>query len=314
MVSKSGQTGTISPEYSIIPRISVPFFFIVSGYFFFPNLHNKKPEFLRYIKKLGLVYLKWSLLYFFIDFILWGYRDLKGYLINSVVGLFYYGSYFHFWFFPALIYSVCLAGLLWNRKCKKMIIPISIVLYITGVLGCAYFNVSCSIPILQSLFTHPHFDQIRRILLMGFPFFSAGYTVHKIEKIINKDHSIYLWIASLIAWILEIVIVIKMNYQKSIVLTFFLYPLVCMTLIVLLQNPLLKWDKKAEKYAKLSNFTYYAHPLFILMMNLGCQTILGKPIPETLLFLFTVTLTFIVGSWINSHCKYVFNNPESKNL
>lgn len=54
---------------------------------------------------------------------------------------------------------------------------------------------------------------------------------------------------------------------RNIVLTFGLYPLVLSTLTVLVQNPLPKLQGISDTSRKLANFTYYAHPALILLIN-----------------------------------------------
>ena len=175
--------------------------------------------------------------------------------------------------------------------------------FIVGVLGCAYYNVFQNIPLLGQFFTHPQFDNIRRILLMGFPFFSGGYIVLKSKEKISKQQGLRLWIVSLMIWILEIVVVVNMQYQRSIVLTFGLYPLVLSTLTVLVQNPLPKLQGFSHTSQKLANFTYYAHPAFILLIGL----VAGHNVPNTVLFILTTVTTFVVGLLICRMNKPIFN-------
>lgn len=288
---------------NVIPIIGVPFFFIVSGYFYIDKLQNGEKPFRHYFKRLLKIYFVWSCLYFLIEFAQWGHANFKGFIINCLITFVYYGSSYHFWFFPALIFSLCFTTLLWKLGSKRVVIPLSLVLFTVGVLGCAYYNATQNIPVFGQLFAHPQFDNIRRILLMGFPFFSGGYIVLKSKEKISKQDCLFLWFVSLMIWILEIVMVIKMQYQRSIVVTFGLYPLVVSTLIVLLKNPLPRLKGIADTSRKLANFTYYAHPAFILLIGL----VAGRDVPNTVLFLLTSVTTFVVGLLI---CK--LNNSTLK--
>ena len=138
---------------------------------------------------------------------------------------------------------------------------------------------------------------------MGFPFFSGGYIVLKSKEKISKQQGLRLWIVSLMIWILEIVVVVNMQYQRSIVLTFGLYPLVLSTLTVLVQNPLPKLQGFSHTSQKLANFTYYAHPAFILLIGL----VAGHNVPNTVLFILTTVTTFVVGLLICRMNKPIFN-------
>lgn len=194
-----------------------------------------------------------------------------------MLSFFFYGSAYHFWFFPALIYAVCFTNLLWKSNLKGLILPLSFVLYGIGVLGCSYYNICKTIPIIGYLYDHPQFTDIRRIVFMGFPFFAGSQLVIKMEDRISKRPGLFLWVSSIIIWLLEIGIVIKMRYQRSLVLTFGLYLLVLSTLIVLLKNDLPCLRQAAGIRRKLASFTYYSHPAFILLINFAFGTLGSEP-------------------------------------
>lgn len=295
----------------IIPRIAVPFFFMASGYFYIKKLRNGGKPFKQYMKRLVQIYAAWSLLYFLLAFAQWGYTDLKGFFVKCLLSFFFYGSAYHFWFFPALIYAVCFTNLLWKSDMKGLILPLSFVLYGIGVLGCSYYNIGKAIPVLGRLYEHPQFTDIRRIIFMGFPFFAGGQLVIKMEERISKRPALFLWASSIIIWLLEIGIVIKMRYQRSLVLTFGLYLLVLSTLIVLLKNDLPYLRQAAGLCRKLAGFTYYSHPAFILLINFAFRALGSEPlpIPDTALFFLTVVVTFIAGIVIIR-----FDNPKLNKL
>lgn len=275
----------------VIPRIGVPFFFAVSGYFYLAKLEKGEKPFKTQMKKVLGLYSTWSLFYYLIDFLQWGHRDLKGFSINCIVFYFWYGSAYHFWFFPALIYAMGIATLLWKLRMKPLIFPLSMALYLVGVLGCAYYNVCQSVPILGPFFACSQFDAIRRILLMGFPFFAGGYLILRIKERIGRRKALLWWMASFVLWLFEIVLVVRLHYQRSVVLSFALYPFVISTLIVLLKNPMPELKSISGTCRKLANFTYYAHPAFIMVLSL----LLHYPNSNTALFLSTVLTTLAVG-------------------
>ena len=280
---------------NIIPRIAVPFFFTVSGYFYIQKIHYGENQFMQYLKRLLGVYCVWSSLYFLIDFVKWGHANIKGFIVNCIESFFYYGSYYHFWFFPALIFALCITTFLWQSKYRNIIIPLSIFLYSLGCLGCSYYNVSKNIPVLGQFVTHPHFNSIRRILLMGFPFFVGGYVVIKIKDKITKQQSVVIWIATILIWIVEIVFVVEKGFQNNIVLSFGLYPFVIFTMIVLLNHSFTKLKGIAGYCKKLASFTYYAHPAFIIVVSFGFRIISKSNIPNTLLFISTTLAALVVG-------------------
>ncbi len=293
---------------TILPRIGVPFFFAVAGFFYIQKLESNLKVFIPYIKRLLQTYFIWTLIYYAIDFFSWGYGQLKGFIVTGTINFLIKGSYYHFWFFPAIIFCVCFTTLLFKLKLNKIIIPLSIILYIIGCLGCSYFQVTSNLPILGVLYNSEYFTLIRRIFLMGFPFFVSGYAVYKIKnKILNKLSNTKLLTAvvlSVILWLAEIYAVLKLGLSANIIITFALYPMVIITLMYLLKNPLPQCQKLAGKCRCLANFTYYSHPLALLVLN-------NFNMPKLVIFFITVIIIFILGSIIykinNRYLNYIVN-------
>ena len=295
---------------NIIPRIAVPFFFVVSGYYYIQKLENNEKVFTKYIRGLLKIYLIWSIVYFIVNFVEWGHKDIVGFVVDSALKFFVLGSYYHLWFFPAMIVSVCIVTLFFRVGVKKLLIPFSIVFYIIGCLGTSYYSIGVRLPGIGQLFDMEQFLIIRRIFLMGFPLFCCGYLIYKIEnkfkKIISNRVNIEILGLAFIVWLLEIWIVIKYDFQLSIIITPGLYILVGVVMLVLLRYPCYRFKKFSRQCYAMANFTYYAHPLFILIFTLAFSKLSNW---NTLLFLLTVLSTGIVGTLI-----YVSNNKMLKQL
>lgn len=294
----------------LVPRIAVPFFFAVSGYFYIQKLEMGEKVFIKYIKRLLTTYIAWSLIYFLIDFCQWGYKNIKNYIVSSLYHFFVIGSHYHLWFFVALICSVCIVTLMFKVKLKKLLIPLSILLYLIGCLGCSYYEIGISVPILNKLFLFDSFLTIRRIFLMGFPFFTSGYLVYQLKKNVkmfdNNRKIIFFTIISIIIWLIEIFIVCNFNLENSIAITLGLYPLLIFTILLLLNNPMEKHSYFAKKCKVISNFTYYAHPLFIIIIELIFQSVFSVEITNTFLFLLTAFISIGLGYILSfSNNKYV---------
>lgn len=254
----------------ILPRIAVPFFFLVAGYFYTGKLESGKPCFLPYVKRLFITYFIWSVIYFIAQTV----KNPPANLIKSAL-IFGFravttGSAYHFWFFPALFFAVIFTTLLFKIKCKKLLLPLAGIAFVVGCLGCSYYHLGVNIPVLGSLFAHPKFEEIRRVFLMGFPFFAAGYLVRLTEKAMNtlsKKTLWLLWGGSAAVWLLEIGLVMYLGWQQNIVLTFGLLPFSVMTVLVLLRYPLSGKEQAARACQVGANFTYYAHPLLLSFLG-----------------------------------------------
>lgn len=299
----------------IVPRIGVPFFFAISGYFYTQKLEKEQTPFFSYFKRCFITYFIWSFLYFTIDFAQWGHLNLKGFIVSCVYRFVITGSHYHFWFFPALIFAVCCTTIMFKIGCNKAIIPLSIIFYIIGCFGCSYYKIGINIPVLGRLFTFSQFNLIRRVLLMGFPFFTCGYLVYKIkEKVlhaITNKKLLLIWFAVIAIWLTEIYIVRVFEWQTNIVITLGLYLLVIITLLVLLRNPLPQNKAFSARCRVLANFTYYSHPIWMICLTYFSNNILYINLTETPMFILTIVLTYLGGffiyKWDNKLTNYIVN-------
>lgn len=294
--------GTLGYVFSqIIPRIAVPFFFITSGYFYIRKLESGQKIFLPYLKRILKIYVLWSCVYFFLHYIRWGYADPREFIRYSAVSFVTSGSYYHFWYFPALIAAICLTTLFYKTGGKKFLLPVTLVLYSVGCLGCSYRAVGSQIPLLSQLFSLESFQEIRRVLMMGFPFFAAGQLVWKLEesgrrKGIAKKDVKYGQIVGIAAavWLLEICLTIYFRLQQNIVVTFGLYPLTLAVLLFLLHHPMEQYRELSGKCHVMADITYYAHPLIMFVVT----RIWGETVPQTMQFAAAVAVSWIFGEGV----------------
>lgn len=106
---------------SIVTIIAVPFFFITSGFLFFTKINSIKEDkgvyFKNYLKRLGIMYLLWSAVYFIFvatDWIRNGVAPMD--ILQYVKRFFFEGSFATIWFLPALMTAISIVYLL-RKKC-----------------------------------------------------------------------------------------------------------------------------------------------------------------------------------------------------
>lgn len=282
---------------TIFPRIAVPFFFAVAGYFYIQKLENGKRPFSPYIKRLLLTYGIWSLVYITLDFVQWGHAEHENFIKDVLWGIFLKGTYYHFWFFPALIIAVCITTFLFKIKCKKLLVPLGLICYVLGTLCSSYYQAVENIPILGDFIKT--ISPLSDIFFYGFPFFISGYLVFilkdKIFEKLSVKFSIAILLCSVCIWLTEIFLIVKLNLHRNILLSFTFYPLVMVVLLTLLRFPLSKYDKTAGLCKTLANFTYYSHPLFITCIMNSLKRIFEFEIAQTPLFIATVCITLLFG-------------------
>lgn len=295
----------------MITRIGVPFFFCVAGYFYIGKLEAGKKSLWKYVKRLVIVYSLWTVLYYALDFVQYGRHDIVAYLKDCVYYYFIAGSRGHFWFFPALIYTVFMVTALWKLGGKKIVVPLGVLLYGICCLGSAYYyGIGNRIPVLNRLFLSEHWEVLKRIFLTGFPFFGCGYLIRQLEKrITTKKATLWLLVVSTLLWLGEMVLVKELQWQKDVVTTPFLYLEVVAVVLFLLKHPLSHCEKQANACRVVANFTYYSHPFVIICINLVSQVLLQTTFTETPMFLLTTILCGIAGwivyRWNNKYVNYL---------
>lgn len=294
---------------NILPRIAVPYFFATAGYFYICQLEEGKAPMRPYLKRIITTYLIWSIPYWLISFLTWGYRNPISFTYECIYSFFIDGSSYHFWFFPALMLSACLCSALYKIGGRRLLLPISLALYAVGCLCCAYPDLALRLPPLKVLRGFSQFLLIRRYLLMGFPFFASGALARNLaaRKLSNKTLLFGTSILVLL-WSLEILAVRHFQRECDIVITFGLYPLTVSVILFLLRHPLPDQQQSAAACRYAANFMYYAHPLTIILLQVLADT-LSLPLTQTPLFLLVVILTAAAGLLIHSG-----NHPMLKRL
>ena len=169
----------------------------------------------------------------------------------------------------------------------------------------AYRIIGIKIPGLSVLFELESFTTIRRIFFMAIPFFAAGEVAERIRSVLPNGSNKQLlrcglFLGIIVLWLSEIVLVTLLNWSNNIVLTFGLYPLVVITLSLLLEYPCSQYGKLAEKYRALADFTYYVHPLVIIILQKLAE-IISVELKHTLLFVLTVLFSAL--AWY-VYCKF----------
>ena len=117
--------------------------------------------------------------------------------------------------------------------------------------------------------------------------------MHK-SKISNKNLLVKLGIISVL-FLIEIILVVRLKIQINIVITLFLYPLLAITMILLLKNDLSEKKVFAYYTQKIANFIYYSHPICITILSIIGRKVAHVEITETPMFLMTSCLTTMAG-------------------
>lgn len=122
----------------VLARLAVPFFFLVTGYFLGRSDFAHLP---RFLKKTAGLYLAAILLYLPLNVYsknLTSWQDV-------LRGLFFDGTFYHLWYFPAVLLGSVLAWLLLKAG-KRFALALSAALYLIGLGGDSYYGLFSSLP------------------------------------------------------------------------------------------------------------------------------------------------------------------------
>ncbi len=163
-------------------RFAVPFFFICSGYFFF----KKGATLLPYIKRILSLYFIWTMIYIL-------FQLPYEITLAKIRDFLFYGSFFHFWYFPSLIVSLIFVVLLAKILDIRIIIAISAVLYLFGSMGDMYGNLFAHAPVVGKwLLVYRNFAPTRDGIFFPSIFISLGaYFAKKPPNERNKKYLLF---------------------------------------------------------------------------------------------------------------------------
>lgn len=159
----------------VLARIAVPFFLMVTG-FFFPS----DPDKLRKsLKKLCLLYGGSILLYLPLGLYAGHYRAL--YLTDALRMLLFDGSFYHLWYFPAAITGIILVFALKRVLRLRWVCVISVVLYVIGLFGDSYFGLAEKLPPVKAAYEGMFrlFSYTRNGIFMAPVFLVLGILIRK---------------------------------------------------------------------------------------------------------------------------------------
>lgn len=280
---------------SIFSRIAVPYFFMISGFLLLKKVQlfgeeEKKIYIKKYIKRLGIMYAIWSLIYalFYImadifknrlnidSMILW----LKNILfLNDGV----------LWYIQVLIVVVIIFYICYEKGWWKILLMVSLILYVLQVIGGTY-NVFISNETTRLLL-----EKMNITLFKGLIFFNLGAHIAHQDKKIDTYKNMKLILFYLFFLTCEVSLfmsedIIQLNNIRG---YFFSLPLLTYYLVILSLNKTIKL-KESAVYRNMSILIYFIHNIVMGITNKILIVLLGLD-NTFILFMGTIIISITIS-------------------
>ena len=263
--------GTVSPEGDffltrVLARISVPFFFMVTGQFVAGQFIDSDAScLLRYLRKILIFYAAAIILYLPVGIYAGHYQDLT--VLSFLKILLFDGTFYHLWYFPACILGTLLVYLMSRFLRLRGMFVVSVILYIIGLLGDSYFGLVQKLPPAEAVYDF--FFQIcsytRNGLFFAPLFLILGSWCARGGRRGLSVHLIMLIISFLLMTV-EAFTLHHFTWQRHDSMYLMLIPVMVSLYRVLLCLP--GTFGKAEKHFRsVSLWVYILHPAFIIIVR-----------------------------------------------
>lgn len=261
---------------SIVARLAVPFFFIVSGYFLFQKLTGRRSRdnkiVNRAMRRIGWMYLFSIVLYLPLNVYAGYFADHFGF-VSFVKDIVFNGTFYHLWYLPALILGTYIVYFLYRTMPLKFMLVITGLLYIAGLLGDSYYGLARDNAILQTAYDQMFvwFDYTRNGFFFAPLYIALGaWTAKRAVPLKSAMTGGVLFGLSLGLLLLEGIWLNANGLPRHDSMYIFLVPAVYLLFLLLL---LQKKGGEGAVLRQLSTWIYILHPIAIVLVRGAAKAI-----------------------------------------
>ncbi len=294
-----------------LPRIAVPVFFMISGYFLFSKLDNRE-KIKQYSIKVIRLYAVYTLIYLpLIKAELSSRSDQLVFLRKLLL----FRSFVHLWYLLTLFFSVLIISLLYN----KLKISLKSQLIMFGVLHIIGILISFYRPVFENTFLksiiddyYKYFFDIENCVFFGFYVVLGCFIREQHDRIKQKKYGFYA-VISFCAFLCETIIGREILGSSNCQISFFLVPTVlCVFLSGCFFSMPYRLRSHSMFFRKQSSILYLWHYFFYY--TVACALVFkitGKWINNFFAFIIVIVVSFVFGTiWIklSKHKLFKFLN------
>lgn len=254
----------------VLARIAVPFFLMVTGFFFPPDSIQLQKN----LKRLCLLYGGSTLLYLPLGLYAGHYHAL--YLTDALRMLLFDGTFYHLWYFPAAITGMLIVFVLKRVLKPRWVCVSSVALYVIGLFGDSYFGLTKKLPPIETAYEAMFrpFSYTRNGIFMAPVFLVLGIVIRKYgAKSLHRStlrHALCL-LVSFVCMTLEAFTLHNLRLQRHDSMYVFLLPVMASLFLLLLSLPEAAAPRKAamprKAISSAAMWIYLLHPAFIVLVR-----------------------------------------------
>ena len=247
----------------VIFRIAVPLFLMITGYYILPKALPNKEVIKTYSNKIIKLYVISIIIYIPINIYNGYFYEFN--IFSFLKDLFINGTFYHLWYFPALMLGLWITYYLLKKVNLKIVGIIVIILYIIGIFGDNYFGIIKNTDILNTIYKTLFylFDYTRNGLFYTPIFLYIGYLIYKKKFTINNKHNLLLISLNLLFLIIEGILLYLYKIPKHNSMYFSLIPLSFLLFNFIINNI----GSSNKELRNISSWLYILHPLFIAITH-----------------------------------------------
>ena len=252
----------------ILCRTAVPFFFMVSGFFVMPQIAKHFYTIIQTQKKLGILYVAAILLYLPLNIYAGQYffQNVPCFLR----AVFLDGTFYHLWYFPAIMEGMLLLSLLQCFCSKKICFFICLILYLIGMGGDSYYGITAKVPVFYSFYeAYFHIGTYTRNGIFFAPvFLCMGWILSDFRFHLSLKKSKIVFLISFGLLALEAGLLHFFSVCRHNAMYLFLLPCMYGLFCLLLSLP---YSRQCVHLRKISMIIYLIHPWVIVLVRVLAQ-------------------------------------------
>ena len=304
----------------VLARIAVPFFLMVTG-FFFPS---DPGQLWKSLKKLCLLYGGSILLYLPLGFYAGHYRTL--YFTDALRMLLFDGSFYHLWYFPAAITGMIIVFALKRVLKLRWVCVISIALYVIGLFGDSYFGLAEKLPPVKAAYEGMFrlFSYTRNGIFMAPVFLVLGILIQKYSRKRLRHSTLRYALCLLVSFACmtaEAFTLHNLRLQRHDSMYVFLLPVMVSLFLLLLSLPEAAAPRRTtavptagtatprkSAVASASMWIYLLHPAFIVLVRAAARLLhlTGLLVDNSLIHYLAVAILSVAASFALSFLQTRF--------